>query len=110
MSKYFIYKNIEDLREEIANLGLSIRLETEIKALREPVKIGNFVAGNALGIHPMEGCDGTLDGKPDELTYRRWIRFGQGGCKMIWGEATAVLDEGRANSRQLLIIDANARD
>jgi len=110
MSKYFTYKNIEDLRKEIANLGLSIRLETEIKALREPVKIGNFVAGNALGIHPMEGCDGTLDGKPEELTYRRWIRFGQGGCKMIWGEATAVLEEGRANARQLLINDANAKD
>jgi 2,4-dienoyl-CoA reductase-like NADH-dependent reductase (Old Yellow Enzyme family) len=110
MPKYFTYKNIEDLREEITNLDLSIRLETEIKALREPVKIGNFVAGNALGIHPMEGCDGTLDGKPDELTYRRWIRFGQGGCKMIWGEATAVIEEGRANSRQLLINDTNAKD
>lgn len=108
--KYFTYKNIDALREEIATLGLSIRLETEIKALREPVRIGHRIAGNALGIHPMEGCDGTLDGKPDELTYRRWIRFGQGGCKMIWGEATAVLDEGRANTRQLLINDANAKD
>ena len=55
----------------------------------------------------MEGCDGTLDGRPDELTFRRWRRFGAGGAKLIWGEATAVVPEGRANPRQLLITEAN---
>jgi len=108
--KYFTYKNIDMLREDIDNLGLNIKLETEIKALRQPIQIGHLMAGNRLGIHPMEGCDGTLDGKPDELTCRRWIRFGRGGCKLIWGEATAVLEEGRANGRQLLINEANAKD
>src|SRR5262249_21019857 len=58
----------------------------------------------------MEGCDGTLDGHPDELTYRRYQRFGAGGAKLIWGEATAVVEEGRANSRQLLLNDATAPD
>src|SRR5437870_1245326 len=58
----------------------------------------------------MEGCDGTLDGRPDELTLRRYRRFGAGGAKLIWGEATAVVEEGRANSRQLLINDATAAD
>jgi 2,4-dienoyl-CoA reductase-like NADH-dependent reductase (Old Yellow Enzyme family) len=56
----------------------------------------------------MEGCDCTLDGKPDELTVRRYQRFGAGGAKLIWGEAAAVVEEGRANPRQLLINDANA--
>src|SRR4051812_47477183 len=56
----------------------------------------------------MEGCDGTLDGRPDELTYRRYRRFGDGGAKLIWGEAAAVLEEGRASPRQLLISDATA--
>lgn len=107
--RYFNYKNIKELEDEIGQLGLSIRLEEEIKALKCPVKIGDKIAGNSLGIHPMEGCDGTLDGKPSELTYRRWIRFGRGGAKLIWGEATAVVDEGRANPRQLLINDRNAK-
>jgi hypothetical protein len=44
-----------------------------------------------------------LDGTPGELTFRRWERFGQGGCKLIWGEAVAILDEARANPRQLWI-------
>jgi 2,4-dienoyl-CoA reductase-like NADH-dependent reductase (Old Yellow Enzyme family) len=55
----------------------------------------------------MEGCDCTPDGKPDELTLRRYRRFGAGGAKLIWGEAAAVLEEGRANARQLLLDDAN---
>ena len=51
----------------------------------------------------MEGCDGTLDGQPGELTLRRYRRFGAGGAKLIWGEAAAVVEEGRANPRQLLV-------
>src|SRR5947207_14474589 len=58
----------------------------------------------------MERCDGTLDGRPDELTFRRYQRFGAGGAKLIWGEATAVLEEGRANPRQLWINDQTASD
>jgi 2,4-dienoyl-CoA reductase-like NADH-dependent reductase (Old Yellow Enzyme family) len=37
------------------------------------------------------------------LTLRRYRRFGAGGAKLIWGEAAAVVEEGRANSRQLLV-------
>ena len=56
----------------------------------------------------MEGCDGTLEGAPDELVFRRYQRFGAGGAKLIWGEAAAVLDEGRGNPRQLLINEQTA--
>lgn len=58
----------------------------------------------------MEGCDATLDGRPDELTYRRFRRFGAGGAKLIWGEATAVVAEGRANPRQLSITEKSVAD
>ena len=101
--KHFRYRDIDELRTEIEKLGLSIRLEDRIEKLLEPVSVGHKTAGNALGIHPMEGCDCTTDGRPGELTIRRWERFGTGGSKLIWGEATAVLDEAKANSRQLLI-------
>src|SRR5262245_31813985 len=58
----------------------------------------------------MEGCDGTRDGKPDELAYRRYRRFGAGGAKLIWGEAAAVVNEGRATPRQLWVCAANKAD
>jgi 2,4-dienoyl-CoA reductase-like NADH-dependent reductase (Old Yellow Enzyme family) len=60
--------------------------------------------GNRWVIQPMEGWDGTPDGRPTELTRRRWQRFGQSGAGWIWGgEAVAVRADGRANPHQLLI-------
>ncbi|MXX50114.1 MAG: NADH:flavin oxidoreductase [Chloroflexi bacterium] len=59
---------------------------------------------NRFCILPMEGWDGTADGKPSELTRRRWRRFGQSGAKLIWGgEAVAARHDGRANARQQVI-------
>lgn len=67
--------------------------------------------GNRFCIHPMEGWDGTRDGRPSELTYRRWRNFGLSGAKLIWGgEATAVRPDGRANPNQLMILDSTQSD
>jgi len=63
-----------------------------------------------MAIHPMEGCDSTPDGRPDELTWRRYERFAAGGAKLIWFEATAVRADGRANPRQLWIHRGNVAD
>jgi 2,4-dienoyl-CoA reductase-like NADH-dependent reductase (Old Yellow Enzyme family) len=60
--------------------------------------------GNRIAIQPMEGWDGTVEGRPTELTFRRWTRFGASGAKLIWGgEAVAVCHAGRANPNQLSI-------
>jgi 2,4-dienoyl-CoA reductase-like NADH-dependent reductase (Old Yellow Enzyme family) len=111
--KNFKYKNLSELRQSCSELGVShIDFEEDPERVREilarPVTVGGFSAGNSICIHPMEGCDGTLDGTPGELTWRRYRRFAQGGAKLIWFEATAVSNEGRANTRQLWITRANA--
>ncbi|HLP15366.1 MAG TPA: NADH:flavin oxidoreductase [Bacteroidota bacterium] len=105
--KYFTYKSLDDLRKDVQKLCVDITFEEKLEAISRPVTIGPRTIGNAMGIHPMEGCDGTLEGRPGDLTYRRWQRFGEGGAKLIWGEATAVVPEGLANSRQLLINERN---
>jgi 2,4-dienoyl-CoA reductase-like NADH-dependent reductase (Old Yellow Enzyme family) len=110
LARYFKYRTLDDLRAESQRLGLDLRFSDDLEPLFRPVAVGPLRAGNALCIQPMEGCDGTLDGRPDELTFRRYRRFGAGGAKLIWFEATAVLDEGRANSRQLLINEQTAPD
>ena len=57
----------------------------------------------------MEGWDGSEDGKPSDLTTRRWRNFGLSGAKWIWGgEAVAVRHDGRANPNQLLMTEENA--
>jgi 2,4-dienoyl-CoA reductase-like NADH-dependent reductase (Old Yellow Enzyme family) len=99
-----------EIEVECRELGLDLRFSDDFTPLFHPVQVGSLSAGNALCIQPMEGCDGTLDGRPDELTFRRYQRFGAGGAKLIWGEATAVREEGRANSRQLLLNEQTAPD
>lgn len=71
--------------------------------IQTPIKIYNREVKNRLVFQPMEGCDGTCDGAVDELTKRRYLRFAQSGAGIIWFEATAVCNEGRANPRQLFL-------
>ena len=110
MSRFFTYRSRDDLQEDIAARDVDVPLAADVAPLLRPARVGPLTAGNRLAVHPMEGCDGTLDGRPDELTFRRWERFGSGGAKLIWGEATAVVPEGRANPRQLLLTEATAPD
>lgn len=107
MAKFFKYRNREELLAENQRLSINLRFDDDLSPLFQPVNIGPLTAGNAMCIQPMEGCDGTLDGTPDALTYRRYQRFGAGGAKLIWAEATAVIEEGRANTRQLYMTEQN---
>jgi 2,4-dienoyl-CoA reductase-like NADH-dependent reductase (Old Yellow Enzyme family) len=109
VSRYFKYKSRQALVEDARRMGLDIRLDEDLASLRVPFQVGGRTVGNRLAIQPMEGCDGTLDGKPGMLTLRRYLRFGAGGAKLIWGEACAIVPEGRANPRQLLIDDHTAQ-
>jgi 2,4-dienoyl-CoA reductase-like NADH-dependent reductase (Old Yellow Enzyme family) len=108
VSRDFKYKTAQALADDARARGLSVRLQSDLSSLAQPITIGGRRVGNRLAIHPMEGCDGTLDGAPGELTLRRYIRFGAGGAKLIWGEAAAVVPEGRANTRQLLLAEVHA--
>jgi NADPH2 dehydrogenase len=108
VAHYFKFHSLADIDAEVQRLGLSLRFSDDFTPLFQPVQVGPFNVANAFCVQPMEGCDGTLDGQPDDLVFRRYERFGAGGAKLIWGEATAVLEEGRANPRQLLINDQTA--
>jgi NADPH2 dehydrogenase len=108
MTRYFTYRSIDDLRADIADCGVNVTLAEKLSPLLKPAEIAGRTVGNRMAVHPMEGCDGTLAGEPDELTFRRWKGFGAGGAKLIWGEATAVVPEGRANPRQLLMTQKSA--
>ncbi|MCY3758990.1 MAG: NADH:flavin oxidoreductase, partial [Acidobacteria bacterium] len=81
---YFHYRSLEELDGEARQFKLDLRLEPDARRvsslLGRPVRIGHYRAGNSLAIHPMEGCDGTPLGEPDELTFRRYDRFARGGA------------------------------
>ncbi|HZS49439.1 MAG TPA: hypothetical protein VFA54_01150 [Bryobacterales bacterium] len=106
--KYFIYKSLAEIEADAERIGAKhVAFEhnpAKVQAvLSQPAAVGGFRVGNSIAIHPMEGCDGDLDGSPGELTWRRYERFGRSGAKLLWFEATAVREDGRANTRQLWI-------
>lgn len=98
-----VYGSLEEFENQNKELGTALALSRDLSVLNVPLRLGSKTAPNRLACQAMEGCDGTLAGEPDELTRRRYRRFAQGGAGIIWFEATAVLEEGRANPRQLYI-------
>ncbi len=98
-----VYTSREEFTSQRDELKLNIPFAEDVSVLGTPVQIGKKTVQNRLACQAMEGCDGTADGSPDELTVRRYDRFAKGGAGVIWFEATAIMREGRANPRQLWI-------
>jgi len=108
-------RDVASFRRWLVDSEITIPCDEELFAgnkspLAQPINKSGVQFGNRFAIQPMEGWDGTADGRPTELTFRRWQRFGASGAKLIWGgEAVAVRHDGRANPNQL-VINKNSRD
>ncbi len=100
---YQVVQNKDALLEMCKEAGTSFPYSDDISPLSKEIKVGTKTVHNRIVYQAMEGCDGTYDGAPDELTKRRYLRFARGGAGIIWFEATAVLGEGRANPRQMYL-------
>jgi NADPH2 dehydrogenase len=104
-------KTPEAFAAHLESLGITLPFDPELQSgpaapLARPYALEGRVIGNRFSILPMEGWDGTEDGRPTELTIRRWKHFGLSGAKLIWGgEAVAVRHDGRANPNQLLLAE-----
>ena len=105
-----VYTSQQQFLAQKEELGISMPWMSQTDVLSQPVTLGNKTAANRLACQAMEGCDGTAGGSPDALTKRRYDRFARGGAGTIWFEATAVMEEGRANPRQLYITENNLDD
>ena len=94
---------IENLKQKMQSVNVTFPLSENTDILFKPINCGGLELNNRIALQPMEGCDGTFDGAPDELTFARYKRFAEGGAALICLEAVAVLPQGRANPRQLHI-------
>jgi 2,4-dienoyl-CoA reductase-like NADH-dependent reductase (Old Yellow Enzyme family) len=110
-------RTLDAFRRRLAELGVADQVGADDEVdprgpLAQPFTVrdgsaGERLVGNRFAVLPMEGWDGTPDGRPTDLVRRRWRRFGLSGAKLVWGgEAVAVRPDGRANPRQLVIDDA----
>ena len=107
------FKSVQAFRAHLATLPIAMDCDEALapaasSPLAQPIEIAGRRVGNRFCVHPMEGWDGTPDGRPSDLTLRRWRNFGLSGAKLVWGgEAFAVRREGRANPNQLYFEDAH---
>ncbi len=107
MAEKFSYKTEKELKNAISSKGLNIRLSDDLSSLSKPLVINGKKTENRFAILPMEGCDSELDGSPSFLVSRRYLRFFTGGAGLVWWEANAVVEEGRANEHQMMLTDSN---
>ena len=103
----FNYKSLDELRSKIDALGMNIETTEDFAPLHQPLTIGKVTAPNRMAVLPMEGCDSGEDGTPSELVFRRYRRFAAGGAGLLWFEACAVVQEGRANRLQMYLREDN---
>src|SRR6056297_1821702 len=103
----FKFKSLKELEKKIEELDLDIPISQNLDVLKEEIKLGSRIIPNRLAVHPMEGTDANMDGSPGELALRRYRRFAAGGAGLIWLEAVAASEDGRANEKQLLITESN---
>jgi NADPH2 dehydrogenase len=109
-------KDAAEFRAYVESLGVTIPCDDEVASgpdapLAQPLCVHDKVIGNRFAILPMEGWDNTTDGKPTDLTRRRWQRWGQSGAKLIFGaEAMSVCPEGRGSPVQLMMVENNLEE
>ena len=99
----FAFGDAPALLAKARTLGIDLPFREDLGPLFRPLSIAGRTLSNRLAIQPMEGADAGPDGAPGPLTFRRYQRFGAGGCGLIWFEAAAVTPEGRSNPAQLLL-------
>ena len=102
-----VYLTKESFFEQNEALGTKLPYSEDLSVLGTPITVGKKTLPNRLACQAMEGCDGNADGTPAELTVRRYKRLAEGGSAIIWFEATACREDGRANPRQLWITEDN---
>lgn len=99
----FRFRSLSALMEKSVEVGAVLPKPGDPALLLRPLPLGKLTLPNRLVALPMEGADGDAGGAPTEPTFRRYRRFAAGGSGLVWFEAAAVVPEGRANPRQLML-------
>jgi 2,4-dienoyl-CoA reductase-like NADH-dependent reductase (Old Yellow Enzyme family) len=102
-----VFKTVDEIKTYCAEENAQIGFSEDAGVFQKGRDINGIHVPNSIAILPMEGCDALPDGSPGELTRRRYLRFGMGGAGIVWCEAIAVVEEGRASKQQLFIHRGN---
>lgn len=102
--KFSSFKTNADFSAAMAADGMNFPITDDASILMEPLTLANgHVIPNRMVIQPLEGFDGTREGNPSDLIFRRYKRYAEGGAGLIWYESITVADDGRCNPLQMII-------
>ena len=110
------FKSTAAFKRHLATLPIPMSCDDVVSPpgqspLGTPIVVAGRKVGNRFAAQPLEGWDGTPDGKPTEQTLRRWSNFGRSGAKLIWGgEAVSVRADGRGNPHGLYFCEENRQE
>ncbi len=99
----FTFQTDSELLKKASELGIEIPFMDSAEPLFDNITLRSKKLPNRLAVQPMEGFDANTDGSPGELTFRRYRRYAEGGCSLVWFEATSVVPEGRSNPHQMML-------
>lgn len=103
-------KTTEQFSKEMNSAGFNYPVSDNLSILAKPIKLGNKIIPNRLAIQPLEGFDGTSEGAPSDLVFRRYDRYARGGAGLIWYESITVSDNGRCNPLQMVIKESTIKE
>lgn len=103
-------KTLDQFTAVMSEAGYMFPVSEDLSVLRQPIQIGKKIIPNRLCIHPLEGFDGTPEGAPSDLVFRRYDRFARGGAGLIWYESITIADDGRCNPLQMIIKDSTVKE
>lgn len=104
------FDTVARFRDHLAELGIGLEVDPELgegpaAPLAGSLELMGRRVGNRFCVHPMEGWDADVDGRPTRPSRRRWQALGRSGAKVLWNESVAVNPSGRSSAEQLLIAD-----
>jgi NADPH-dependent glutamate synthase beta subunit-like oxidoreductase/2,4-dienoyl-CoA reductase-like NADH-dependent reductase (Old Yellow Enzyme family) len=90
----FYLQSLDELRAEIARLGLDVSdalnltIDEDISPLGNAAHLGGIRIPNRFCAQPIAGGDAQPDGSPSALTKRRYVAYAKGAFGLVWIERT----------------------
>ena len=103
----FDYKNLNEVKSDIQELGVNMPLSTNLESLAKPIEVHGKTVKNRIAIQPLECFDASLEGTPSDLTFRRYRRLSAGGSGMIWFESVSTTPRSQTSRWQSRINEKN---
>jgi 2,4-dienoyl-CoA reductase-like NADH-dependent reductase (Old Yellow Enzyme family) len=108
--KFGLMNSAADFSREMNADGLTFPVAEDMSVLNQPIKLGNKIIPNRICIQPLEGFDGTKEGCPSDLIFRRYARYAKGGAGLLWYESISISDDGRCNPLQMIIKESTVSE